>query len=182
MSPADLPFRERESLQQTLLEGEQVVWLGRPQPYLFSFVSRSIALVSVFLVLFCGWFAFGMYDIGRFWMACVFGVVSVVGLGVAVVSPWLGRHIQQRKLYVLTDRRAIVMRRNRSYLFPRSADMLHNITRHKNGTVSLELGLSPYFSYNSKSYPIGFLHLPAGEWEEVYELMKTPAHERKEMD
>lgn len=182
MTLDELPFREREALQQTLLEREQVVWLGRPQPYLFSFVSRSLALVTVFLVLFFGWFAYGMYDIGQFWVACVFGVVAVVCLGIAVASPWLGRHIQQRKLYVLTDRRAIVMRRNRGYLFPRSADMLRNITRHKNGTVSLELGLSPYFSYNSKSYPIGFLHLPAGEWEEVYELMKTPAYERKEMD
>ena len=182
MTLDELPFREREALQQTLLEGEQVVWLGRPQPYLFSFVSQSLALVSLFLVLFCGWFAYGMYDIGKFWVACVFAAVALVCLGIAVASPWLGRHIQQRKLYVLTDRRAIVMRRNRSYLFPRSADMLRNITRHKNGTVSLELGLSPYFSYNSKSYPIGFLHLPAGEWEEVYELMKTPAYERKEMD
>ena len=52
MTLDELPFREREALQQTLLEGEQVVWLGRPQPYLFSFVSRSLALVTVFLVLF----------------------------------------------------------------------------------------------------------------------------------
>jgi hypothetical protein len=48
MTLDELPFREREALQQTLLEGEQVVWLGRPQPYLFSFVSRSLALVTVF--------------------------------------------------------------------------------------------------------------------------------------
>ena len=174
MIPDDLPIREREQLQHTLLKGEAILWLGRSdESKRQNSVGRSVAVLSLFFLLFFSWFGYGMFESGRVVPAIVFACLALGCFAMAVVAPWVGRWIQSRDLYVLTNLRAIVMKGNKSYLFPRSADMLYNLTRHENGTVSLELGINPDdIGESKKARPIGFLHLSANEWEAVYELMK----------
>ncbi len=175
MIPEELPIRERDLLQNTLLNGESILWLGRSEDSFHkNAVGRPVAVIALFFLLFFGLFAYCMFESGRLIVAIVFICLASVSLTIAVVSPWMGRWILPRDLYVLTNLRAIVMKGNKSYLFPRSADMLYNLTRHKNGTVSLELGINPDDVGESKTArPIGFLHLSAHEWEGVYELMKN---------
>lgn len=170
----ELPIRERELLQNTLLKGERILWLGRPNVASHKNITgRSVVGPALFFLVFFGLFSFGMFESGRFVAAIVFVCLASGSLVIAVVSPWLYR-IFPRELYVLTNLRAIVMKGNKSYLFPRSADMLYNLTHHKNGTVSLELGINPDDIGECKmARPIGFLYLSAHEWEGVYELMKN---------
>ena len=172
----ELPIRERELLQNTLLKGERILWLGRPNVASHKNITgRVVVGPSLFFLIFFGWFSFGMFESGRFVAAIVFVCLASGSLVIAVASPWMYR-ILPYDLYVLTDRRAIVMKGHKSYLFPRSADMLYNLTRHENGSVSLELGVSPEDIGAHKSpKPIGFLYLSANEWECVYELMKNQA-------
>ena len=174
MIPDELPIRERELLQNTLLKGERILWLGRPNVASHKNITgRLVVGPALFFLVFFGWFSFGMFESGRFVAAIVFVCLASGSLVIAVTSPWMYR-ILPYDLYVLTDRRAIVMKGRKSYLFPRSADMLYNLTRHKNGTVSLELGINPDDVGESKTArPIGFLYLSAHEWEGVYELMKN---------
>lgn len=179
----ELPIRERELLQNTLLKGERILWLGRADGASHSKItSRLVAGYSLFFLVFFGLFTYGMWESGRVVASIVFACLASGSLVIAVVSPWLYR-IFPRELYVLTDLRAIVMKGNKSYLFPRSADMLYNLTRHKNGTVSLELGINPDDIGECKmARPIGFLYLSANEWDCVYKLMKNQSDECEAMD
>ena len=173
MTVDELPYREREMLQNTLLRGERVLWLGRPQPMLWTL--RQCVMVGYLWLpaLVLGWFTFGAWQEG--FPTVVVVMVGVVALGLLVLtlaSPWWGRSWQRRTLYALTDSRAIVLRYRPwggpVLIFRRHADMIHAFTRHRNGTVSLELGIS--ISWNRS--PEGFLYLPAEAWEEPYTLMK----------
>ena len=120
-----------------------------------------------------GCFSFGAWQEG--FPTVVVVMVGVVALGLLVLtlaSPWWGRSWQRRTLYALTDSRAIVLRYRPwggpVLIFRRHADMIHAFTRHRNGSVSLELGISICWNRS----PEGFLYLPADAWEEPYTLMK----------
>lgn len=173
MTVDELPYREREMLQNTLLRGERVLWLGRPLPMLWT-LRQCVVVGYLWLpALVQGWFAFGAWQVD--FPPVVVALVGALALGLMVltlVSPWVGRSWQRRTLYVLTDRRALVLRYRpwgvRVLIFRRHADMVYAFTRHRNGTVSLELGISICWNRS----PEGFLYLPAEAWEEPYTLMK----------
>lgn len=173
MTTDELPYSERETLQNTLLRGERILWLGRPQPMLWTL--RQCVMVGYLWLpaLVMGCFSFGAWQEG--FPTVVVVMVGVVALGLLVLtlaSPWWGRSWQRRTLYALTDSRAIVLRYRPwggpVLIFRRHADMIHAFTRHRNGTVSLELGISICWNRS----PEGFLYLPADAWEEPYTLMK----------
>lgn len=175
MTQDELPIRKRESLQNALLRGEHVVWLGYPQAPLNCRYSRTIAAISIFTLFFCGFIAIVMYTNGYMGLSAVSGSIAGGSLLLAAVSPWLGRWLFSRLFYVLTDRRALVLVGRKCLCFPRHEDMLYHLVKHKDGSVSLMLGQDAELSTDKKPVYTGFLHLPADEWVTVYELMKQKA-------
>lgn len=80
-------------------------------------------------------------------------------------------------LYVLTNRRALVLEGDTCRCFPRHADMLYEFVRHTDGTVSLVLGPDWELANGKKPGHVGFLHLAEDEWEAVYDMLKKPCVE-----
>lgn len=172
MTTDELPVSEREKLQNSLLRGERVVWLGRPQ--ISSKGAGRMLAIAVFLLLFFGIATFFMYAKDCHGGVWLYGAIAMAGLIGSLAAPWLARRRNRCVLYVLTDRRALVMSGNRCRCYPRHADMLYHLIRHDGGSVSLALGQDEELGTNRKPEYAGFMYLPSDEWEEVYELMKKP--------
>lgn len=176
MIAEDLPYYQREALQNSLLPGEKVEWIGRPHPSLsderYYLVYRDLwfpALVMSFLL-------YGAYQSGELLLTIILVPVTLLGMLAFFAAPWWYNRQQRRSMYVLTGHRALVLRRRlggyRVLAYKRHADMIQNLTRHKNGTVSLELGADMELRLGGMPKPEGFLHLPAEAWEKPYTLMK----------
>lgn len=177
MNIDDLNPPERAVLQNTLKKEEKLLWVGQPKPRLWTVLSTIICLCGLAPMV------FGAVLISLLWgeerlfllVACVYGV-NVPLLLVVVAAPWIGLHWQRRCVYALTTERAIIIR----YLlgkhrFRYFSDLKNQPKEHKghvDGTVSLIMGAGNISTTNGRPDPEGFLHLPAGAWQEPLQLLR----------
>jgi len=163
-----LPPRLRMLVENELQEGEKVVWLGQPIP-------RRFALGAIPIVLFgIPWTGFAL-----FWMAGaagfkipdfkhgfdlfpLFGIPFVlIGFGMLSAPFWMMR-AARRTVYVITDRRAIILAGGfhttvRSFDLARLGDLRRRQRPDGSGDLIFERSLTYDSDGDRRSKDIGFL-------------------------
>ena len=89
----------------------------------------------------------------------------LIGIGF-IISPWWERENDRRTVYVLTSRRALVLRPSTfrrqptCRQFPLSFDMIKEVKEHRNGRGDIILEYDEHHGKNGVSLmPVGFLHV-----------------------
>src|ERR1700730_3288148 len=111
------------SLSHELLEGEEVLWSGRPDPHRRSLVSPArvflrlglvflpiglvLVIIGLTLLLSSG---FRPASLGLFIPGCVFFVLGLIYLLIGLVGSFPSRNT----LYAITNRRVIILRSGRN--------------------------------------------------------------------
>ena len=171
LSDTDLSREWRAAVEDELLRGEQFCWCTRPIPRCFTGGSTAELLFGIpwtaITAVVSGGFGIGMYS-GKIPLPmCIFLVCFFMpfwGIALYMLSaPFRMRRRLARTLYVVTDRRALVMApgwfgKRRTEVYPLGPDRVKKIRRKSDGSGDLvfELGTSQ----SSGSGERGFFSVP----------------------
>ena len=107
----------REAAEAELDSGEQIQWIDRPEPKLFTGASTVMFLFGI------PWTAFALFwtvaaawgvlheggTPGPFMLFPLFGLPFIL-IGIGLLSgPWWNRRKQRNTVYMITDRRAVII-------------------------------------------------------------------------
>ena len=170
---------QRHRINETLRDGERLLWLGRPKPgtgkQLATWGALVFAVVFYYFWLSMLWPFFSnvnMQDPPWFSLLLFTAIALLPLTGIASQLPrlWAGRC----DVYAVTNRRAIALIRGPFHymLDAWDAQDYQEITRGKNGAGSI---IYEYRHTRRSSYPAGLLDLP--DVETVAALVKAPASE-----
>ncbi len=149
----------RTRVDATLERDERLVLLAMPDWWWASPGVRFFILFDAFWLLFISIATLSMYHdpetsvqeylfLSPFW---------VVGIGI-LVGILIARAKGKRTAYLITDRRAIVLR-NKALFWPLKPDMVKAVNEHKNGYGDIVLGYKSY-QVNNEPAPDGFVGVP----------------------
>lgn len=168
---------DRERLQALLEEGEELLWVGKPEPTGLMGWSRL-----------CFWGG-GSYVLLMSLMGCYFifshtpqaaallcGILLLFlllpGLALCLVPPLLTRQQTRRWLYALTQRRALVLRHDTLRDWPLTPHMVQDYTPGACGSIVFSYKPSWLFKNKPRVLEEGFLHCrEAGEALEQLERL-----------
>ena len=156
----ELSADERLLIENSLLRGEELLWVGKPVPHLWSGFSKYMFGFGLVFLLFSQ--VIFHYAAGNdVFFRSVFILVPLL----LMVSPWVSLSWQKHHVYVLTNRRSLVFRyifwRHHQMVFPVAKVMLLDRKVSAKGLVSLVLGKSTISSTNDVPDPEGFLNISA---------------------
>ncbi len=165
-------LRERAELEKALLQGEQIFWATKPVPVLWC---AEVAPLLIFAAVWLGFIAFWTFgalgmptsaeDLANIKGEQIpFALFSIpfwlVGIGLAS-SPWWRKRKLESTLYVLTNKRALVIERAlfswNTVVYPLEDDMLIERQAKANGQGNL------VFDINYENKPPtknGFMSVP----------------------
>lgn len=154
---------ERQLIENSLLRGEDVLWVGKPVPRLWSPASIIMMVMGVFFLCMDSVIILGVMGMGG--MEMLLSLPFMIAGALMIASPWIGMSWQKRCVYALTSRRALVFRclfwKHHQMAFPVDKVMLLDRKMPAAGLVSLILGKSTISSTNNVPDPEGFLNISA---------------------
>ncbi|MDO5465169.1 MAG: DUF3592 domain-containing protein [Akkermansia sp.] len=171
LSEWGLNNRDAERLQQVLQDDERVVMVAAPRRQMPLSESFGPVLLGLVLLAFSGGAA---YLFGKMWWVAVlcfspFWLLALVFLSVPLRYSWR----MARTLYVLTDKRAIVLEqlslwRRRCVCWPLFPGLVKKVAKEGHDLGSLIFDYEMHFSFESRRRryvprPVGFLMVPQPE-------------------
>ena len=159
----ELNADERLLTENSLLRGEELLWVGKPVPRLWTPLSIIMMVMGVFFLCMDSVIILGVMSMGG--VELLFSLPFMIAGGLMIAAPWIGMSWQKHHVYALTTRRAIVFRymfwKNHQMAFPVVKVMLLDRKVSSQGLVSLVLGKSSVSSTNNVPDPEGFLNISA---------------------
>lgn len=156
----ELNADERQLIENSLLRGEELLWVGKPVPRLWAPTSLFMMLFGFVFVAMSGVALCNLDGVD-----VLFCLPFLVVGACAMAAPWMGMSWQKRSVYALTSRRSLVFRcifwKRYQMAFPVAKVMLLDRKVSSQGLVSLVLGKSSVSSTNNVPDPEGFLNLSA---------------------
>ena len=164
LSDTDLSFADRQMVECNLMQKEEVLWVGKPIPRLFSAGSLGSFIFSLpWLAFISFWTFMAAQD------SLIFAAFSIpfwcIGIGL-FSSPWLGLRKQKRTVLVITNRRAMELYPGffgsmKSHVWPLEPGMVKSCTVRKDGSGDLILGYETRHSKNgTHTVEQGFMNVP----------------------
>ena len=159
----ELNSNERQLVENSLLRGEELLWVGKPVPRLWTPLSIIMMVMGVVFLCMDSVVILGVMDMGG--VELLFALPFMIAGALMIASPWIGMSWQKRHVYALTTRRSLVFRymfwKHHQMVFPVAKVMLLDRKVSSAGLVSLVLGKSTISSTNNVPDPEGFLNLTA---------------------
>lgn len=163
LSDAELAMSERQLIENSLLRGEELLWVGKPVPRLWSPMTIIMMVMGVFFLCMDSVIILGVMGMGGVEM--LFALPFMIAGALMIASPWIGMCWQKHHVYALTTRRSLVFRymfwKHHQMAFPVAKVMLLDRKVSSHGLVSLVLGKSSVSSTNNVPDPEGFLNISA---------------------
>ena len=104
---------DRERIQAQLTPDEELLWSGKYEPSLLEF---NCLLFMIFGLVFAGFSAIALLESneGQGAARIIPPIFITVGLGIALLGPWLHIRHRSRWVYALTNKRAILLLHNQT--------------------------------------------------------------------
>ena len=175
LTDTDLDVRDREWVESVLQADEELLLLCKPQVRLWRAGYLPMALFAALWLGIIGTISFFTVreclecvqeKPGLLLMVLFLLPFWVVGIGF-VHSPWRLRELDRRTVYLLTNRRAVVLRPSEFRFRPTQKDyplehgMIKEVQEKRDGSGSLVFGYEVQQTKGGENYlPVGFLHVP----------------------
>ncbi len=163
LSDTDLTMAERQLIENSLLRGEELLWVGKPVPRMWTPTSIIMMVMGVFFLCMDSVIILGVMGMGG--MELLLSLPFMIAGALMIASPWIGLSWQKHHVYALTTRRSIVFRymfwKHHQMAFPVDKVMLIDRKVPAAGLVSLVLGKSTMVRTNGVPDPEGFLNITA---------------------
>lgn len=175
LTDTDLDVRDREWVESVLQADEELLLLCKPQVRLWRTGYLPMALFAALWLGIIGTISFFTVreclecvqeKPGLLLMVLFLVPFWVVGIGF-VHSPWRLRELDRRTVYLLTNRRAVVLRPSEFRFRPTQKDyplehgMIKEVQEKGDGSGSLVFGYEVQQTKGGENYmPVGFLHVP----------------------
>ena len=163
LSDTDLTMAERQLIENSLLRAEELLWVGKPVPRMWTPTSIIMMVMGVFFLCMDSVIILGVMGMGG--MELLLSLPFMIAGALMSASPWIGLSWQKHHVYVLTTRRSIVFRymfwKHHQMAFPVDKVMLIDRKVPAAGLVSLVLGKSTMVRTNGVPDPEGFLNITA---------------------
>lgn len=164
LSDTDLTLPDRQMVENNLMQQEELLWVGKPVPRLFSASNLGAFIFSLPWLAFISFWSFMAAQ-----TSLVFAAFSIpfwcVGIGL-FSSPWWGLRRQKRTVLVITDRRAMELYpgffgAQKSHVWPLESGMVKSCTMRKDGCGDLVLGYEVrHGKHGTHSVAQGFMNVP----------------------
>ena len=164
LSDTDLSFADRQMVEANLMQNEEVLWVGKPVPRLFSASNLGAFIFSLPWLAFISFWTFMAAQ-----TSLAFAAFSIpfwcIGIGL-FSSPWWGLRKQKRTVLVITNRRAMELYPGffgamKSHVWPLEPGMVKSCTVRKDGSGDLILGYETRHSKNgTHTVAQGFMNVP----------------------
>ena len=164
LSDTDLSLADRQMVEVNLMQKEEVLWVGKPIPRLFSAGSLGSFIFSLPWLAFISFWTFMAAQ-----ASLAFAAFSLpfwcIGIGL-FASPWWGLRKQKRTVLVITNRRAMELYPGffgsmKSHVWPLEPGMVKSCTVRKDGSGDLILGYETRHSKNgTHTVAQGFMNVP----------------------
>lgn len=168
LSDTELPVQDREWIERVLGADEQLLLVQKPMTSLWK---PGYAYRMFFALLWNGTLSLAFLGIVSHWnnaavrlplLVCLLLLLPFVLVGVGfLISPWWERSLDRRTVYVLTDKRALVLRPStfrrrpvaRSY--PLAHDLIKEVREYGRGCG--DIVMEQFWAHGGHCIPLGFL-------------------------
>ena len=164
LSDTDLSLADRQMVECNLMQKEEVLWVGKPVPRLFSASNLGAFIFSLPWLAFISFWTFMAAQ-----ASLAFAAFSLpfwcIGIGL-LSSPWWGLRKQKRTVQVITNRRAVELYPGlfgsmKSHVWPLEPGMVKSCTVRKDGSGDLILGYETRHGKNgTHTVAQGFMNVP----------------------
>ena len=164
LSDTDLSLADRQMVECNLMQKEEVLWVGKPVPRLFS---ASNLVAFIFSLPWLAFISFWTFMAAQTSLA--FAAFSIpfwcIGIGL-FSSPWWGLRKQKRTVQVITNRRAMELYPGffgamKSHVWPLEPGMVKSCTVRKVGSGDLILGYEErHGKHGTHTVAQGFMNVP----------------------
>ena len=164
LSDTDLSLADRQMVECNLMQKEEVLWVGKPVPRLFSASNLGAFIFSLPWLAFISFWTFMAAQ-----TSLAFAAFSIpfwcIGIGL-FSSPWWGLRKQKRTVQVITNRRAMELYPGffgsmKSHVWPLEPGMVKSCTVRKDGSGDLILGYEErHGKHGTHTVAQGFMNVP----------------------
>ena len=164
LSDTDLSLADRQMVECNLMQKEEVLWVGKPVPRLFSASNLGAFIFSLPWLAFISFWTFMAAQ-----TSLAFAAFSLpfwcIGIGL-FSSPWWGLRKQKRTVQVITNRRAMELYPGffgsmKSHVWPLEPGMVKSCTVRKDGSGDLILGYEErHGKHGTHTVAQGFMNVP----------------------
>ena len=164
LSDTDLSLADRQMVEANLMQKEEVLWVGKPVPRLFSASNLGAFIFSLPWLAFISFWTFMAAQ-----TSLAFAAFSIpfwcIGIGL-FSSPWWGLRKQKRTVQVITNRRAMELYPGffgsmKSHVWPLEPGMVKSCTVRKDGSGDLILGYEErHGKHGTRMVAQGFMNVP----------------------
>ena len=164
LSDTDLSLADRQMVEANLMQKEEVLWVGKPVPRLFSASNLGAFIFSLPWLAFISFWTFMAAQ-----TSLAFAAFSIpfwcIGIGL-FSSPWWGLRKQKRTVQVITNRRAMELYPGlfgsmKSHVWPLEPGMVKSCTVRKDGSGDLILGYEErHGKHGTRMVAQGFINVP----------------------
>ncbi len=156
-SLASLPEELHEQVVRAMLAGEEPLWIAQPIP---SLVNR-LTVPSIFFAVFAVFFS-ALFVAFAGWAGMPFLLIFIA---IPTATPFLVRRRMRRTVYVLTARRALLLRPEgrkgwQTVAWPLAPGMVKERVLRADGSGDLIFGYEGGSDKDSNPVPMGFFNLP----------------------
>ena len=151
-------------VEANLMQKEEVLWVSKPVPRLFSAANLGSFIFSLPWLAFISFWTFMAAQ-----SSLVFAAFSIpfwcIGIGL-FSTPWWGLRKQKRTVLVITNRRAMELYPGffgamKSHVWPLEPGMVKSCTVRKDGSGDLILGYEERLSkHGTRTVAQGFMNVP----------------------
>ncbi|MDO5465174.1 MAG: hypothetical protein Q4F40_09580 [Akkermansia sp.] len=175
LTDTDLDVSDREWVESVLQADEELLLLCKPQVRLWRWEYTPITLFSILwlggvatisIFALCKSIDQLSEEPGILLLLLFFVPFWVLGIGM-LSTPWRMRALDRRTVYLLTNRRAVVLRPSDFRFLPTQKDyplehgMIKEVQEKGDGSGSLVFGYEVQQTKGGENYlPVGFLHVP----------------------
>lgn len=168
LSDTELPVQDREWVERELAADERLLLVRKPMIRLWK---PGYAYRMFFAVLWNGALTLAYLGMASHWhdeadrlplLVCSIILLPFVLVGVGLlISPWWERELDRRTVYVLTDKRALVLRpstiRRRSVVrsYPLAHDLIKEVREYGRGCG--DIVMQQLWTHGAPCIPLGFL-------------------------
>ncbi len=176
LADTELSYEDRQMVEANLMQKEEVLWVSKPVPRLFSAANLGSFIFSLPWLAFISFWTFMAAQ-----SSLVFAAFSIpfwcIGIGL-FSTPWWGLRKQKRTVQVITNRRAMelypgIFGSFKSHVWPLEPGMVQSCTVRKDGSGDLIMGYEErHGKHGSRMVAQGFMNVPDARRVEqfLYEL------------
>ena len=164
LADTELSYEDRQMVEANLMQKEEVLWVGKPVPRLFSAANLGSFIFSLPWLAFISFWTFMAAQ-----SSLVFAAFSIpfwcIGIGL-FSTPWWGLRKQKRTVQVITNRRAMelypgIFGSFKSHVWPLEPGMVQSCTVRKDGSGDLIMGYEErHGKHGSRMVAQGFMNVP----------------------